>query len=327
MWGTFMKQKLMFSAAILTGLFVLVSCGGGGSSSSPSAVAPPPPTPSPPPPPPPTNNAPVISLSLSEAPLIEGKVGVIDASASTDADGDELTFAWIHISGPELFSDDLDQETFGFRVPNLTKDESTVMQLQVFDGTTTVAEAITLDLIDFVLTPEIEINFVDEKTIRYTGFPIDIVAYDVAGTTKNFLVGQQPSSFRSFGYDTNNELEINGQRIAPERARTLVTNGLPKFFGKPIFATTITGADLEDNAFNFFDLEENLLASFPGTLDVTAMVTDNRFQEGPSVLVDGGTLVVKYSFDENNNVDAVDSLLISRNCSWCTETLIVICWA
>ena len=121
-------------AARLSGLFagltalLLAAC-----SSSSNDGGPPPP---PPPPPPPTNTAPTASAGPDM--IVSTTIVVqLDASASSDADGDALTFAWSIASAPGGSSAAFDDDTSA--QPSFTPDVAGdyTIELVVSDGTTT----------------------------------------------------------------------------------------------------------------------------------------------------------------------------------------------
>src|SRR5688500_3382914 len=79
------SSRALWLTLSLTAL-ALGACGGGSSN-------PPAPPPPPPPPPPPGNTAPVASFTAATT-IVAGEPLVLDASASSDANGDALTYTW-----------------------------------------------------------------------------------------------------------------------------------------------------------------------------------------------------------------------------------------
>lgn len=59
----------------------------------------------------------------------------LDGRASYDEDGDELTYSWVQISGPEVELTDADIATPSFSYPPGRADQELVFELTVFDGT------------------------------------------------------------------------------------------------------------------------------------------------------------------------------------------------
>ncbi|MDJ0910428.1 MAG: PKD domain-containing protein [Woeseiaceae bacterium] len=108
--------------------FLLAAC-----SSSSSDNGPPPP---PPPPPPPTNTAPMASAGADMT--VSATIGVqLDGTASSDADGDVLTYEWSFAVVPSGSTAAFDDETAAQPtfIPDLAGDYR--IELVVSDGTTT----------------------------------------------------------------------------------------------------------------------------------------------------------------------------------------------
>ena len=83
------RSRALWVAVSLSAL-ALSACGGGGGGGGSN---PPPSPPAPPPPPPAGNTAPVASFAAATT-VVAGVPLVLDASASTDANGDALTYTW-----------------------------------------------------------------------------------------------------------------------------------------------------------------------------------------------------------------------------------------
>ena len=66
---------------------------------------------------------------------------VLDGSASTDPDGDTLTFAWTQTEGPDVTFDDAAAERPGFEAPSVHTDATLTFDLVVSDGTLSSAPA------------------------------------------------------------------------------------------------------------------------------------------------------------------------------------------
>ena len=118
------------------GSFAACSGGGGGGGGSTPTPAPSPPQSS--------NNAPVPVITTPDGTVVEtGQTLRLDATGSTDADGDQLTFTWTQ-TGNVLFPELPSQASqLTITAPAVTQSETVTIELAVADGlatrTTTVA--------------------------------------------------------------------------------------------------------------------------------------------------------------------------------------------
>lgn len=85
------------------------------------------------------NEAPTLSLASTQAVAVEGEPFLLDASGSTDVDGDAFTITWRRISGPNLFPATLagDKPTFiapGFLAAHDAGSTSAVYEVVANDG-------------------------------------------------------------------------------------------------------------------------------------------------------------------------------------------------
>ncbi len=70
----------------------------------------------------------------------------LDASESSDPDGDTLTFSWTKVSGPTLTINDADQARANFVVPELEVSQTAVFQVTVSDGELTSTAQVEVQL-------------------------------------------------------------------------------------------------------------------------------------------------------------------------------------
>ena len=152
-WG---RTLLLAGCAAL----VLGACGGGGGTSGgDTSVSPSPP---PPPPPPPANVAPVMRYTVSDVSPDEGRSFSIDASGSTDADGDTLIITLTQVSGPEPGDVPLGEDAptgesiFTFRAPEVSEDTVMEFELSVSDGQEMRTETLDITIADIVLQPSVD---------------------------------------------------------------------------------------------------------------------------------------------------------------------------
>ena len=131
-YGKHANNILLAAALSLT----LVACGGGGSSS---------PTPQPP-----GNTAPSSNAGADQS-VDELSTVSLDGSASTDADGDTLTFSWTQTAGPTVTINDASTAQASFEAPDVLASDGSVIltfQLTVNDGTTNNADGIDVTVND-----------------------------------------------------------------------------------------------------------------------------------------------------------------------------------
>ena len=159
-------MRLRTAAAAAAGALALTltACGGGGGgTSSGQTVSPSPPPPAPPPPspppPPPANTAPEVSYTLNPGNPDEGQPFWIDASGSTDADGDALTIEISQVSGPApgnvpIFEDvPTGAGIFAFRAPEVYADTAMEFEVSVSDGEDTTTQNVTVTVQNIALSP------------------------------------------------------------------------------------------------------------------------------------------------------------------------------
>jgi hypothetical protein len=98
------------------------------------------------------NAAPIASLTATPMTVDEGEDIEFNASASTDAEDDDLTFSYVQISGPSL---DLENtgETFTTSAPEVNGDSVVTVEVQVNDGRDTSTQRVDVNVTNVVQTP------------------------------------------------------------------------------------------------------------------------------------------------------------------------------
>ena len=151
-----------------------------------------------------------------------------DASASSDSDGDSLTFSWTQLSGPNLVFSAPSNVTTDITVPNLTADTDARIQLQVSDGMDTTTQEVTLTLANVVLSPVANSTITAERTIDY---PNEVLALPFGFSffeTINYLVYESGGSFiwdiLQFGIDNGDTLSVNPNIIESNSSNIEITD-------------------------------------------------------------------------------------------------------
>lgn len=129
--------------AWLLSLFALSSCSGGGGSS-----------PAPAPTTPPVAAAPTISIAVDKSVVDEGQPFTIDASATTDPNGDTVTFSITQTAGPVLQQiSGTSSAVFSFETPRLDVDTVVSFTVTASDGSQSSDQSVSVTIQNIVRTP------------------------------------------------------------------------------------------------------------------------------------------------------------------------------
>lgn len=105
----------------------------------------------------PPNNPPTASANANLTIVMEGQPFTLDASASSDADGDELTFNWAQVSGTSVTIDDPTLAVQDLTAPELTEDETLTFEVTASDGEDT-DQAIISVMVEALRPPALTIS-------------------------------------------------------------------------------------------------------------------------------------------------------------------------
>ena len=156
-----MLHKALFYSVCTVAFISLTACGGGsGSSGGAVAVVPPPP-------PPPVNSAPVARITVDKASVEEGQSFTLDATGSSDPDGDDLTSVLTQLSGPSpipggSFSG---VTTLTQTAPEVIETQVATFQLEVSDGTLSDTATIEVSFANISQSPKSGFELVNASTI------------------------------------------------------------------------------------------------------------------------------------------------------------------
>lgn len=224
MQSRFLGRGVSKHALLAGAAFGLAACSGGGGSSSSSPPSPPPP---------PSNTAPALQFTVDDLSPDEGQPFIIDASGSTDADGDALTITITQTSGPDAGPppDDLVvpavEGVQGFSAPEVSVDEEMVFEITVSDGEDSVAVSVTVTATNIVFEP-VTTAFAVTGSVDV---PVGIQAIDTALVDESFVPGIFPdTSYAGLapGVSSGTDLVVlEGQNGAFEPAQRLSISTTP----------------------------------------------------------------------------------------------------
>ncbi len=126
---------------------LLAACSGGGGGGSPAPTPTPTPTPTP-------NVAPIARLSAPDGTVVEERQTIrLDASSSSDANGDALSFNWHQTSGPDLGISDPMASQLVVALPEVEQDVEYSFEVTVSDDSLSDTAAIKIKNVNYSRSP------------------------------------------------------------------------------------------------------------------------------------------------------------------------------
>ena len=164
------------------------------------------------------NQAPVIVVNTDET-VEEGNIVTFDASATTDAENDTLTYQWIQLTGTTVVLDGDNSATLSFTAPQVSNDDPLTFELTVDDGRDISTAEVKVLVLQVNIAPTVSIDshalsFNEGSTVSLTASGVDedddILSYEweqTSGPSVTLLGSESATvSFTAPGVSTDQSL-------------------------------------------------------------------------------------------------------------------------
>lgn len=164
-----------------------------------------------------TDNSPPVAEAGNDITATPGGNVILDASQSSDPDGDEITYSWEQVSGPDIEIDGADTATPEVTMPDDNEDSEITIELKVSDGETEDDDTISI----FVQSPQ-ELEDVEE--LELLPATADDSEWDASedcqeggsascladGSDSTFVTANEPDTTDLYSFEQIDDVQIDG---------------------------------------------------------------------------------------------------------------------